>query len=335
MKQKLLSAALLILIMVFTSSHSAGWGFWAHQRINRAAVFALPEQMRSFFYNHIDYITEESVIPDVRKYAVSDKAESNRHYIDLEMLRSSPAQTIPQSFREAQSTYHDTLIQAAGLLPWYIDTMTTKLTNAFREKKKQEILFLAADLAHYTGDAHMPLHTTINHDGQLTSQKGIHSFWESYLPEKFGTDYNLHTGDAIYITDIRKEIWRIIESSHQLVDTLLRTEKNLRSQFPANQVFQTDSAGKIMKNKYNQTVFSLAYAKRFHESLNGMVERQLRLSIMATANLWYTAWVNAGKPDLGSLDPAALTKRNRKYYKSEFNLWKKGQLFGIQTGNEF
>jgi hypothetical protein len=66
-----------------------------------------------------------------------------------------------------------------------------KLTQAFKEKRKSEILFIAADLGHYIADAHMPLHTSDNHDGQLTDQKGIHSLWESRLPELFVKITNL------------------------------------------------------------------------------------------------------------------------------------------------
>jgi hypothetical protein len=63
-----------------------------------------------------------------------------------------------------------------------------KLTQAFKEKRKSEILFIA-DLGHYIADAHT-LHTSDNHDGQLTDQKGIHS-WESRLPELFVRITNL------------------------------------------------------------------------------------------------------------------------------------------------
>lgn len=46
--------------------------------------------------------------------------------------------------------------------------------------RKDEILFLAGDLGHYLGDAQMPLHTSLNHNGQLTGQTGIHAFFEVY-----------------------------------------------------------------------------------------------------------------------------------------------------------
>ena len=35
--------------------------------------------------------------------------------------------------------------------------------------------------------------------------------------------------------------------------------------------------------------------------LNGMVERRMRQAISLVGSLWYTAWVNAGQPDLETL----------------------------------
>jgi hypothetical protein len=335
MRNKKLTFLFVILLTLGNVSLLFAWGYWAHQRVNRAAVFALPENMRVFFYNHIDFITEESVIPDVRKYVINDKAESNRHYVDLELLQKSPSDSIPRTFKGAMAKYHDTLLQNAGLLPWYIDTMTSKLTKAFRDRNKSEILFLAGDLAHYIADAHMPLHTTENHDGQLTGQKGIHAFWESQIPEKFGAGYNMYTGPAIYLDNINTEIWRIVNASHKLVDTVLIKEKELRSSFPAERVYEQDASGAVLRNKYNQTRHSHEYAMAYHQLLNGMIENQLRLAIAATANFWYSAWVNAGSPDLSDLDPAPLTKRNKKAYRQETALWKKGQLFGLKTSREF
>ena len=80
------------------------------------------------------------------------------------------------------------------------------------------MLFIAADIGHYIGDAHMPLHTSANHDGQMTDQKGIHSFWESYLPEHFGKGYNYHAPEGKYIADVNKEIFEMIFATHRLVD---------------------------------------------------------------------------------------------------------------------
>jgi hypothetical protein len=210
-----------------------------------------------------------------------------------------------------------------------------KLTKAFKEKKKTEILFLAADLVHYIGDAHMPLHTSANYDGQQTNQKGIHALWESRLPEMFGASYNYNTSEAKYIENVQTEFWNIILNSHKLKDTLLNVDKELKRKFTEDKIYKIDASGKVLKNKYGQTIFSDEYARAFHAALNGMLEKQLRTSVQATASFWYTAWVNAGKPDLAGLDPTDLTKRNSKSLKKELKLWKQGELFGIESEKEF
>lgn len=333
--KRIFSRLVLVVLTATGAITLLSWGTWGHQHINHAAVFALPDEIRPFFYNHIDFITEESVVPDLRKYTINDKAEFARHYINPESYSSQPLETLPQTMQEAKAMYPDSSLQKNGILPWYMQEMMEKLTAAFRDKKKTDILFLAADLGHYLGDAHMPLHTALNHDGQLTNQRGIHSFWESQLPEQFGDNYNFYTGPAVFIPDVKKEVWRIISESHRLADTALLAEKKLRERFSEDQMYVKDAAGNIKKNKYNQWIRSDEYAKAYHDALNGMIEKQLRLAIAATANFWYTAWVNAGKPDIGSLDPQELTKRNSKFYNRDIQLWKKGKLFGVKIDREY
>lgn len=319
--------------IVSSSVFLISWGIFGHEHINRAAVFALPTPLQTFFYNHIDFITQEASVPDLRKHTLNDKSEGPRHFVDLENFGSMDS--LPKTLAEAKTKYDDKFLQQNGILPWYMEELMDKLTKAFKEKKKTEILFIAADLGHYIGDAHMPLHTSANYDGQLTNQKGIHALWESRIPELFGKGYNFHADDAKMIDDVKKETWKIIMHTHSLVDTLLQTDKDLKAKLGDDKVYKKDAEGKIAKGKYGQTLFADDYTKQFHSALNGMVEKQMRASIAATANFWYTAWVNAGKPDLTDLDPADLTKRNAKLLEEELQLWKQGKLFGIESEKEF
>ncbi|MBS1564777.1 MAG: S1/P1 Nuclease, partial [Bacteroidetes bacterium] len=174
-----------------------------------------------------------------------------------------------------------------------------------------------------------------NYDGQQTNQRGVHSFWESQLPEMFGNTYNFYIGDAVYINDVHNEIRRIIAHTHGLIDSVLAAEKTARASLPEDRLYEKDSAGNLKKNRYNQNYRTKEYATAFHQALNGMVERQMRLSAADVANFWYTAWVNAGKPDLLSLDPAALTKRNKSGLRKDYKQWKHGTLWGFKSDNEF
>lgn len=331
MKKKLIISCLLSLL---TASLAYGWGVWGHNHINKGAVLALPKEMGMFFYNHADFITEESTVPDIRKYTMHDKSENPRHYINLELYGYGKAPP-PRTAEEAVAKYGKDSVDKYGILPWYIQEMMVKLTDAFKNKRKTEILFLAADLGHYCGDAFMPLHTTVEHDGQSTGQRGIHAFWETQLPEIFGRDYKLYCEEAHYIPDIEKATWAVIDSSYALHDKLLQTELQLKAGKPDDKVYVMGADGKPVKNKYGSPVHSYEYAHVYHELLDGMVEKQMRKAIQFTADCWYTAWVNAGKPDLSTLDNESLTDRNKSYYKADMKAWQKGKVPGCKSDKEY
>ena len=308
------------------------WGVIGHERINRAAVMALPAPLQTFFYNHIDYITQESTVPDLRRNVLNDKVEPPRHYFDMENFGA--VSTFPKTIEEAQKKYDEKFLNKNGVLPWHIQDMMVKLTKAFKDKRKNEILFIAADLGHYIADAHMPLHTSDNHDGQNTNQKGIHSLWESRLPELFVKEYKLNVAQGKYIENVDQAIWDLIFDTHSLVEPLLAADKKLRTATAENKIYVTDSDGNIVKNKYGGLLYSDEYAGKLHTDLNGMVEKQMKKAITLTASFWYTAWVNAGKPDLSKLDASELTKRNRKYLKKDLKTFEHGTLFGLSNEKE-
>ncbi|MEI6487938.1 MAG: zinc dependent phospholipase C family protein [Bacteroidota bacterium] len=323
----------LVIGAVCISAVLVSWGIFGHEHINKGAVLALPQPMQTFFYNHIDFVTQESTVPDLRKYTLSDKAENPRHFIDLENFGSMDS--LPKTMSEAKAKYDDKFLSANGFLPWYIEEMMEKLTKSMKEKRKTEILFIAADLGHYIGDAHMPFHTSANHDGQKTNQKGIHALWEAQLPEMFGSKYNLYCGDAKYIDNVHNEIWNIINSSHALVTKTLDIEMELRKKMGEAKMYKKDEKGEVMKNKFHSSIFSDEYATAFHTNLQGMVENQMKLSTKSVASFWYTAWVNAGKPDLNDLDAKEVTDRNSKLMKKDVNQWKTGKMFGMEGEKEF
>ena len=70
--------------------------------------------------------------------------------------------------------------------------------------------------------------------------------------------------------------------------------------------------------------FSTAYDKK----LNGMIERRMRQSIYAIASFWYTAWVNAGQPDLKTLSGKELSADDLKEFDELNNAWKRGSVKG-------
>ena len=187
----------------------------------------------------------------------------------------------------------DTFVQH-GVLPYHLARMQRNLTSAMRLGNVNQILRVSADFGHYIADAHVPLHTTSNYNGQETDQIGIHAFWETRLPELFADDtYDYFVGQAEYIDDPVEYYWKIVEKSHALVNEVLMLEKELSQIYPEDQqdCFVERGEGYIQKMPCEE------YAKLYHEKLEGQVEARLRAAIQAVGSAWYTAWVDAGQPD--------------------------------------
>lgn len=303
--QKFRKASLTLLLVVagiLISSNSPvfAWGFFAHKEINELAVYTLPQEMLGFYKNHIDFLKEHAVDPDKRRYGV--EGEAPRHFIDIDHFckgkeHCNPFLAMPRSWFEAKKLHSEDTLQEYGIVPWHIQVMLKRLTRAFESGDANYILRTSAEIGHYIADAHVPLHTTENYNGQMTDQYGIHGFWESRLPELYHEDYDFFVGKAAYVKDPLDYTWNFIEQSHYALDSVLRFEKELTEQFPEDKKFTFEERGRVVIETYSQE-FSNAY----HNKLNGQVERRMRSSVIDIGSFWYTAWVNAGQPNLNKLE---------------------------------
>ncbi len=270
------------------------WGFFAHQKINRTAVFTLPPEMIDFYKHHLDYLTEKSVNPDKRRYIL--KNEGVRHYIDLEHYGDSAAYKMPRYWKQAVELYSKDSLNAYGIAPYHIARVSNWLIMAFENRDPEKILRISADIGHYIADANVPLHTTKNYNGQLTDQVGIHGFWESRLPELFFEEYDLFTGRATYVPDIQQRIWDAIINAHEALDSVFLFEKQLTQKYAPSKKYSIEEKGLATSKTY-----SYKFSRDYHRRLGGMVERRIRASIKMVGDIWFSCWVKAGQPQLKDL----------------------------------
>ncbi|HEU4555170.1 MAG TPA: zinc dependent phospholipase C family protein [Chitinophaga sp.] len=305
-----------------------GWGFFAHQRINRLAVFSLPPEMLVFYKPHLEFIAQHATDPDKRRYVVL--AEGPRHYIDIDHYGPPPFDSLPRSWQEAVARYTEDTLRQHGILPWHIPRMVARLTKAFAEKDAARILKLSADLGHYMADAYVPLHASSNHNGQFTGQQGIHGLWESRIPELVADKtFNYWAGKAAYIADVPAFAWQVVISSALAADTVLRLEKELSRRFaPARRYAYEKRNGVLVRN------YSKAYTLAYHQLLGNMVERRMRGAIQAAASCWYTAWVNAGQPPLQELAGKSFTVADLQEFGQLDKAWQNHRIKGEEHAEE-
>jgi hypothetical protein len=313
---------LFVIFLLLLSQQCFCWGFFGHRKINYLAVFLLPPDMIGFYKTNIDFLTEHSVDPDKRRYAIPE--EGPRHYIDIDHYGTYPFVELPHDYDSAVAKFSADTLNAYGIVPWWVQTMLWRLTTAFKEKNQVKILKLSAEIGHYIADAHVPLHASHNHNGQFTNQNGIHGFWESRVPELLADkEFDFWMDKAVHIKNPGQFMWARVLESAAAVDTVLRYEKELTQSLPADQKFSFENRNGITIRTYS-TSFTTAY----NNKLNGMIERRMRQSIFAVASFWYTAWINAGQPDLKKLSNKEFTAEELKEFEELNNNWRNGKIVG-------
>ncbi len=257
------------------------------------AVYGVPAPLAAFYKKNMEFITKHAVDPDKKKFV--DSAEGPHHYINLDHYGAKPFDALPTYWSAAVKKFTEDTLNKYGTLPYEIIYWENKLTDAFKKKDLQLILRASANIGHYVADAHVPLHTITNYNGQKTGQTGIHGLWETAIPEAFGNTYAHINGGAVYLKDPEATVWNILKQAYPLAQAVLATEKEVTTHFTESQKYLPHKNGEF-KKQYTQE-----YIAAYNKALNGMVEKQLRASAIDVASFWYTAWVNAGQPELSEL----------------------------------
>ena len=285
--------ALSIVLSTFVIGLSS-WGFLVHRTIHQLAVYKLPAPLQSYFHENMKELVDNSTRPDNRRN--TDKTEATKHFVDIEMYGPGAINNMPLNWDDAVKKYTADTLKKYGWGPYNAILQLDNLTKAFKSKNKDSILFYAADLGHYIGDLHVPLHTSVNYDGQLTGQKGLHSLWESFIPDLSMDQYQLYNSHkATYLKNPAQALWKDIRHANSLLPEMFEKEKQVSLKFtPETKYKMQMSYGR--ETKMYTKEFALAYATELGPTVNA----QLIEASNMIADFWFTAWVNAGKPDLGS-----------------------------------
>jgi len=276
-KRFLVRAGLGLALLLVTVPCAYGWGPAAHRLVNNAAIQTLPPEMRDFFLAHRQFLVDHANDPD--DWMKKDRNERTRHYIYLDKYGLFPYLSLPHSFRDAVDRYGTGRIGRDGLLPWRIGEYSLKLTNAFKAQNWDEVKLDAAVLAHYIADAHDPLHTTQNYDGQLTLQKGLEARFSNRLVERYANFFMFRADAAVSISDPTEYAFGMVLEANTWVDRIILADRQARDDLPA----YTDD-----------------YLDHFYNQISSTVMLELNLAAHDAGSYWYSAWTNAGRPALPS-----------------------------------
>lgn len=248
------------------------WGKRGHELVNKLAISAVPSELRDFYSLFVDDMVKHAM--DADKVKTTNPSEKPHHFIDIDLYGAPPFSELPEEYEEAVEKFGLQTVTGRGIVPWHIETTYRLLVSAFQDKNLTEVLRHSAWLGHYVGDAHVPFHVTANHDGQLTGQKGLHSYFESQVLNRFVSPQEIHpkTGKQISQKPHRLS-FQWVRESYSFVQPLLDAD--------------AANGGKTKKRNL----------KGFAKIAKPIAIDRLAKSCSRTASLWYSAWVEAGRPE--------------------------------------
>ena len=270
-----LAGGLLVWLLACSSVYA--WGPAAHRLVNTWAVETLPPEIRGFFEANRQLLMDHANDPD--DWMKKDRYERMRHYIYLDKYGLFPYLNLPHSYRAALARYGSGRIGRDGILPWQIGQYSLRLTDALKAQDWDEAKLDAAVLGHYVADAHDPLHTTQNFNGQLTGQTGLEQRFADRLVERYTNFLMFRAGEATKINDPTEYAFGITLEANSWVDRVILADRQCRADLP----------------DYNDD-----YLDRFYAQVSSIAIQELNGAAHDTGSYWHTAWLNAGLPALPS-----------------------------------
>ncbi|RCK76467.1 MAG: Cell surface protein [Ignavibacteriae bacterium] len=268
----------ILIILLFLPELAFTWGSTGHKIINRRATRNLPESMSIFQADSLYYEAHASDADNRRDYNdLSLYAEQWRHYIDIDDYPNF--QNLPKDLNVLISIYGLTRVKENGTNPWaviwFLDSLTAQLARNDLEKVKQT----ASDIGHYIADGFQPLHCTVNYNGQLTGNDGIHSRYETTMLNTFQSQISTQVSDIQYITSPIDYVFDYIIYSNSLVDSIL----------------QADNYAKAVSGWSGSGTAPSTYYNALWDKTKNLTIAAFQKATTTLASFWYTAYINSGK----------------------------------------
>jgi hypothetical protein len=266
----------LAAITLPASTPASAWGPQAHRLADDWAIGTLPANLHNYFQSNRTFILDHANDPE--EWMKKDRFERMRHYIFLNKYGTFPYRGLPHSYKAAVDKYGLKHITRNGVLPWQIGEYSLKLTNAFRAHDWQQVKLNGAALAFYVADAHDPLHTTQNYNGQLTGQDGLERRFGTDLVERYSHFFMFRPDSASKVNDPTEYAFEMVLESHTWVDQIILAD--LQALNNAAPTYTDD------------------YFDHFYSQVGSTAMKEISEAAHDIGSYWYSAWLDAGSPEL-------------------------------------
>ena len=239
------------------------------------------------FIQQVSFLSAHASDADGRKGGDNQKPyivrEGPRHFIDIDAYPGFASKSVPTNFSTVIAQYDSASVFNIGTNPWAAVWTLDSLTAQLHRSDWQDVWQTAADLGHYVGDAHQPLHATKDYDGRssISGSSGIHSRYETGMISAYQTAITIKPDSVHFVANPIDFMFGIIYQSNSYVDSIYVAD-----------IYARQVSGGQFSQMYYDTLWSRC---------KGFTQQQFQRATINYADLLYTAWINAGSPDLTNI----------------------------------
>jgi hypothetical protein len=262
-------------------------------------------------------------------------ANSPTHFVDLEFLypaskKPTKPNELPASVNEMRERLRrqcsdpkqacpkvkglEKKIAKTGTAPFRIDQLygllvdKLKVVSTMEKPSKQKVfdeklytntvneaLTLAGLLSHFVADLANPHHASMNYDGWLSGQGGIHSFFET----KVVNEIDLNLDHKVYVMALKNKPFQSITPNSKTDSVLdLSWRLALDSNSNLERLNSIDRSHALLLTSKDRVSAKRKAPEKVIEHFQDIALERLALASDALATLWLRAWHEAGKPGL-------------------------------------
>lgn len=267
-RRRIILCVLLVLAAWVGPRMGFAWGDVAHRLVAESAIEELPDPIKDFYEERESYLMEQ-----LERASIGGP----RFTFEVDVLEAFPFDDLALDRDEAIEKYGADQIEEVGDLPWRLIESYQRLVQAFQELDFEAVDLHSAEIVLYLNDLHQPLNVSKYGDGALTGQDGFRSRLENRLLEIYGHELDVEAAAAIYLDSPERYLISVLVRSFVWMDNLLLID-------------------------YFSSQGTASYDRFYYEGLwlraEDIVNERLSDSSKDIASYWYTAWTQAGRPEL-------------------------------------
>ena len=269
---------LLVATCLFGAAGPAvAFGPVGQQAVVTKAIDTLPKTLSKFYKDH------RLEIPSLAPEATFAERTPERRF-EVDRLMPFPFLDLPRSEGSLKARFGDDVSERIGRLPWLIQESYARLLAAFKEGDRAKILEESDVIAGLIIDLHNPLSLTENSDGQKTMQHGLRARFSVRSLEAMQTRLKLNPDAAAYLDDPKEFVFSMINGTYVWLDNVEYEEELAHRGKPG-------------------------YTETYYEDMERRVwpiqRALLSKAAEAVGSYWYSAWIQAGKPEMKEAPPPA------------------------------